>query len=280
MSKKFKSAIGVLVLVLILVIGYFSFFSSDSSKGTKTIKVGIMTGSKQDQIIWNSVAKTAKEKYGLNVEYKKFTDYSQPNRALSQGEINVNAFQHYEFLRQYNKASHTNIVPIGKTMIGQGRIYSKKIKHLNDIKNGGTIVIPNDSTNEARALNILQSAGLIKVKKNVEFPTTKDIINNPKNLKIKEVDASQTVNSLSSVDAANINGNYAQSAGLSPNSAIYVEPLNKLSEKWVNIIAANKEDKDNKLNKEFVKAYQTDKTKRLMKKYYGKSQITAWDVKF
>lgn len=94
------------------------------------------------------------------------------------------------------------------------------------------------------------------------------------------MDASQTVNSLSSVDAANINGNYAQSAVLSPNSAIYVEPLNKLSEKWVNIIAANKEDKDNKLNKEFVKAYQTDKTKRLMKKYYGKSQITAWDVKF
>ncbi|NDR69890.1 MetQ/NlpA family ABC transporter substrate-binding protein [Fructilactobacillus sanfranciscensis] len=280
MRKSIKYSITVVVVILIGLAAYFSFFhNSQKEAGNKTVTVGIINGSKKDDELYESVAKTAKDKYGIHVVYKKFTDYSQPNKALTEHEVDLNSFQHVAFLDAWNKAHHTDIVPIGKTIIGQGRIYSQQVKNVKDIKPGSTITIPNDPTNESRGLYILQSAGLIKLAPNKSLATVKDITSNPKNLNIKEVDASQTARSLPDVAASYVNGNFAANAGLDPNKAIYVEPVNKVSAKWINVIAANKADKNNKLYKEYVNAYQTQTTKDLNKKLYGKTQITAWDIK-
>ncbi|WP_057895662.1 MetQ/NlpA family ABC transporter substrate-binding protein [Liquorilactobacillus oeni] len=278
MKKKRNLIIGLVVVVIIAIAGYFSFGGAKTSK-SETVTVGLMSGSKQDDAIWKKVAETAKDKYNITLKFKKFTDYSQPNKALTSGSVDLNAFQHYAFLDAWNKANKTNIVAIGKTFITPIRLYSNKIKKVSQISDGATIAIPNDATNESRALFVLKNAGLITLKPDTKLATVKSIAKNPKNLKIKELDASQTARSLSDVTAAVINGNYAQSAGIDYKSAIYVEPVNKDSEQWINIIAANKKDKDKKVYKEVVKAFQTETTKKAIKKAYGTSELAAWDIK-
>ncbi|WP_057745358.1 MetQ/NlpA family ABC transporter substrate-binding protein [Liquorilactobacillus capillatus] len=278
MKKSLKYLIGLVVLLAIVVAGYFSFGGGKKAKA-ETVTVGVMSGSKQDDQVWKVVAKTSKDKYNLTLKFKKFTDYSQPNKALASGNIDLNSFQHYAFLDEWNKANKTNIEAIGKTIITPIRLYSNKVKNVKDIKDGATIAIPNDATNESRALYVLKNAGLITLKPNTKLATIKSIVKNPKNLQIKELDASQTARSLSDVTAAVINGNYAQTAGINYKSAIYVEPVNKDSEQWINLIAANKKDKNKKAYREVVKAYQSEATKKAIKDVYGTSELPAWDIK-
>lgn len=270
-----KKVLLALLALAVVVGGYFSFFHK-SEQADKTVTVGIMSGSKQDDAIWQNVAKTAKEEYGIDLEFKRFTDYSQPNKALADGDIDINAFQNYPFLEEWNKANDTNIVAIGDTFISPMRVFSQNIDSLDDLKDGDTIAVPNDATNETRALKVLASSGIIEVNDN-ELLTIKDITANPKNLTIKEVDASQTAQALSSVAASVINVNYAVTAGLDLESAIYVEPTTGEDAKpYYNFIAANQEDADNELYKNIVKSYQTDKTKEIMKEQYGVAQLPVW----
>ena len=276
--KKKNIIIGIIVVLVIGVAGYFSFGGHKTTQ-SKTVTIGIMSGVKQDDKIWKSVSKTVKSKYNITLKFKKFTDYTQPNKALADGDIDLNAFQHYAFLKSWNKSNNTNIVAIGKTFITPIRLYSKTVKKVKDIPNGAVIAIPNDATNESRALYLLKNAGLITLKKGTELATVKSIKSNPKNLQIKELDASQTARSLSDVTAAVINTNYAQAAKINYKTAIYVEPVNKDSKQWINIIAANKKDKNKQAYKDVVKAYQTAKTKQLIKKEYGTAEIPAWDIK-
>ncbi|MBS9337066.1 MetQ/NlpA family ABC transporter substrate-binding protein [Fructobacillus parabroussonetiae] len=278
MSKK-KWFISGLIVIILAVFGYFSFGSHGSSN-SRTVTVGIMSGNKKDDVIWKSIAKTAKDKYNVTLKFKTFSDYSQPNKALQNGDIDLNAFQHYAFLDAYNAKNGNKLTSIGETIIGQGRLYSKSYKSVDDFQNGDTIVIPNDPSNESRALYILQSAGLIGLKSGLSLATTKDITSNPKNLTIKEVAADQTARNLDSVQGAIINGNYAQAAGIDYQSAIFVEPLSENSHKWVNIIAARKSDKNKKIYQDVVKAYQTKTTQDLIKKEYGTATISAWDKNF
>ncbi|MCP0885820.1 MetQ/NlpA family ABC transporter substrate-binding protein [Ligilactobacillus sp. WILCCON 0076] len=276
--KKKNIIIGIIVILVIAVAGYFSFGGQTTTK-SKTVTIGIMSGVKQDDKIWASVSKTVKKKYNITLKFKKFTDYTQPNKALADGDIDLNAFQHYAFLKSWNKANNTKIVAIGKTFITPIRLYSKKVSSVKDIPDGAVIAIPNDATNESRALYLLKNAGLITLKKGTDLATVKSIKSNPKNIQIKELDASQTARSLSDVTAAVINTNYAQAANINYKTAIYVEPVNKDSEQWINIIAANKKDKDKQAYKDVVKAYQTAKTKKIIKKEYGTAEIPAWDIK-
>lgn len=276
--KKKNIIIGIIVILVIAVAGYFSFGGQTTTK-SKTVTIGIMSGVKQDDKIWASVSKTVKKKYNITLKFKKFTDYTQPNKALADGDIDLNAFQHYAFLKSWNKANNTKIVAIGKTFITPIRLYSKKVSSVKDIPDGAVIAIPNDATNESRALYLLKNAGLITLKKGTDLATVKSIKSNPKNIQIKELDASQTARSLSDVTAAVINTNYAQAANINYKTAIYVEPVNKDSEQWINIIAANKKDKDKQAYKDVVKAYQTAKTKKTIKKEYGTAEIPAWDIK-
>lgn len=280
MSQKKNWIIGGVAVAAIAVGAYFSFGGHSKETANKTVTIGVMAGDKNEDEIWRSVKETAKKKYGITLKTKKFTDYLQPNKALSAGEIDLNAFQNYPYLANWNKQYKTDIVAIGDTWTTPLRIYSDKYKQVSDIQDGDQITIANDPTNENRGLHLLADAGLIKLKDTTQA-TPKDIISNPKHLKITPVDASQTAASLKDpqVGAAVVNTNYAKSAHLNIDSAIFVESLNKNSEQYFNFIAANKKDKDKQVLKDVVKSLQTEKTKELVKKYYGNAEITVWDYK-
>lgn len=278
MHKKRNWTIGILIILVVLVGGYFSFFHK-SQTSQKTVTVGVVDSSKADVAIWNQVAKTAKEKYGITVKTETFTDYNQPNKALKNGNIDLNAFQHQAFLDEWNKANKGDLVSIGKTVIAPIRLFSTKYKSINDLPDGATIAVPNDATNESRALYVLKNAGLITFKKGTgKLATISDIKTNKKNLTIKEMDASQTARTLDDVDAAVVNNTYANAAKLNSKDVIYTEPVNKDSEQWINIIVARKQDKNNQAYKDVVKAYQTAAVKKLHKQYYGNTEKTAWDL--
>lgn len=244
----------------------------------KTVTVGIVGTS--DQAVWKEVAKTAKQKYGITVKTKTFSDYNQPNQAVADGSIDLNAFQHVYFLDNWNKHNHNQVKAIGKTFITPIRLYAPDYKSVKGFKKGDTIAIPNDPTNEGRSLILLESAGLIDLN-SAKLPTTKDIKANKKSLKIKEVAADQAASALKSgsVDAAVVNTNYAQEAKIALDSAIYVEPLNKKAQPWVNVIAAKKSKAKTKAYQQVVKAYQTKKTEHFLKQHWGEAELPAWNLK-
>ena len=184
------------------------------------------------------------------------------------------------YFDSYNKNQHAHLISIGNTVISPLGIYSKKYKHLKDLPDGATIAIPNEPTTLGRGLNFLQSAGLIKVKRNSGIkPSLNDITANPKNLKFKEVDPAETARALSSVDASIINGNYAVAANLQPKKdSLYLEPVNKKAKPYVNIIAVQAKDKNNPTYKKVVDAYQTEATKQAVQKTYKGSQVAAWPI--
>ena len=279
MSKKTNWIIGGIVIV-IAAGAYLTCGHHSNKSSAKTVTIGVMAGDKNEDEIWKSVSKTAKDKYGITLKTKKFTDYLQPNKALSAGDIDLNAFQNYPYLANWNEQYKTNIVAIGDTWTTPLRIYSDKYKNVSNIKSGDKITIANDPTNENRGLHLLAEAGLIKIKDTTKA-TPKDITENPKNLKITPVDGSQTASSLTdpTIGASVINTNFAKSAKLDVNSAIYIEKLNKDSQQYFNFIAANKKDKNNPVYQDVVKSLQTDKTKSLVKKFYGTAQLTVWDYK-
>ncbi|MCT8389344.1 MetQ/NlpA family ABC transporter substrate-binding protein [Leuconostoc holzapfelii] len=280
MSKVTNWFIGGAVIVAIGGIGYASFGNHGRKTDDKIVKVGIMSGSKQDTQIWQSVAKTAKKQYGITLKFKEFSDYNQPNKALAEGDIDINAFQHYAFLDASNQATGNKIVAIGDTVISPIRLYSQTYKNVADFKTGDTIAVPNDASNESRSLYVLKAAGLIDLKPGLKTATVKDITKNPKDLKIKELAADQTARALSDVQGAVVNGTYADTAGLDYKKAIFVEPINKDSHQWVNIIAANAKDKNKTVLKNVVKAYQTQTTKDVINKAYDGVELAAWGKDF
>ncbi|CAH1852500.1 MetQ/NlpA family ABC transporter substrate-binding protein [Convivina praedatoris] len=278
MSKKSK-IITSLIVICIGIAAYFSFFNHPQDVN-KTVKIGVMAGDQSEDEIWDNAIKTAKEKYGITLKTVKFNDYSQPNKALANHDIDLNAFQNYPFLENWNKANKSDIVSIGDTWTTPLRLYSSNYKNISDFNNGDQIAVANDVTNENRGLHLLAEAGLIKLK-DTNKATTQDITENPKNLKITAVDASQTAKSLKDPQFAGavINTNFAKSAKIDFNSAIYVEGLNKNTTQFFNFIAANKKDENNQTYKNVVKSIQTAKTKELVEKNYHGAEVTVWDYK-
>ncbi|WP_155285988.1 MetQ/NlpA family ABC transporter substrate-binding protein [Lacticaseibacillus zhaodongensis] len=275
MKKNIFAIAAAAVLVPLLLAGCGK--SSSSAPKTTTVKLGVI-GSDAD--VWKPVAKRLK-KQNINLKLVQFTDYNKPNQAVLDGDLDMNAMQHYDFFHNWEKSNHDNsLTAIGKTYIGPLRVYSNKIKSLKDLKKGDTIALPNDPTNEGRALILLQTAGLLKLDPKKSQPTTRDITKNKLGLKFTPVDASQTARSLSSTQAAVVNNDMALNAKLKPADAIYVEKINKASEPWVNIIVTKKSEKNNKVYKKIVKAYQTAATKKQIKKIYDGSTIAAWNYKF
>jgi len=217
------------------------------------IKVGTTSGA--DVEILEKAAEVAKSN-GLEVEIIEFSDYVQPNIALANKELDLNSFQHVPYLEEFSKEHNLSLVSIGTTYISPIGYYSKKIKSLDELKDGDTVAIPNDPTNGGRSLLLLQKAGLIKLKEGTGLTATPfDIVENKLNLKIHEVDAAQTPRSLDDVAAAAVNNTFATAAKLNPlKDAIYLEDIES---PYVNIIAARLEDKNNATYKKFVAAYQS-----------------------
>ncbi|WP_300796855.1 MetQ/NlpA family ABC transporter substrate-binding protein [Helicobacter sp. UBA3407] len=173
-------------------------------------------------------------KEGITLEIKEFTDYVTPNKSLDDGSLNANFFQHKPYLDSFNKEHKTNLVSVAGIHLEPMGVYSKKIKNLDELKESDMISLPNDPSNGARALRILEANGLIKLQENVELPSVQNIIENPKNLKFKEMDAPQLARALGDVSASVINTNFALLAGLNPlNDAIALESKDS---PYVNII--------------------------------------------
>lgn len=266
--------LGIRLLFLVGFLGLLLSCGASKTEEIKTVKIGVVGSSTE---VWDYVS-TKAEKEGIKIELVKFSDYNQPNEALLNKDIDLNAFQHRIFLSNFNKEKNSNLVPIGDTVIAPLGIYSEKVKSVEEIKEGATIVIPNDVTNQARAINLLQSAGLITLKADAEaFPTPKDIEGNPKNLVITPVDASQTARALKDVEAALINNGVAVDFGLIPTKdAIFLEKVDEKSEPYINIIVSREEDKDNAIYKKIVELYQQDDTKKVIEEVSKGSLITAW----
>ena len=251
--------------------------TEDRFADIKEIKIGVC-GEKNE--VLEDIAKRFEKDTGKKIEIVPFSDYNQPNEALKAGDIDLNAFQHKKFLGDYNESHKTDIVAVGDTLLAPMGIYSDKIKDVKEIKDGDKIAIPNDPTNGARALFLLQSAGLLELEgKEGDAITLDNIKKNPKNLEIIELDASQTARNLTEVAASVINSGVAVDAGFVPTEdAIYLEDKDDPAKAiYVNIIAARKEDKDSKTIENFIKNYyQTDETKKLVEKETKGSEIPAW----
>ncbi|MGK8968872.1 dipeptide ABC transporter glycylmethionine-binding lipoprotein [Staphylococcus epidermidis] len=253
--KKILSFFIVAILVL----------SACGGNNGKKVTIGVASN---DTKAWEKVKELAK-KDDIDLEIKHFSDYNVPNKALSDGDINLNAFQHFAFLDQYKKAhKDTNIEALSTTVLAPLGIYSDKVKNIKDVKKGAQVAIPNDVSNQARALKLLESAGLIKLKKNFGLNgTTKDIESNPKDLKIKAVDAQQTARALSDVDISVINNGVATKAGKdAKKDPIYLEKASSDAVKpYINVVAVNSKDKDNKTYKKIIELYHSKEAQKALK---------------
>lgn len=275
-SKK-QVVLGTVVAVAGLAVFANQPHDVSAASKDKTVTVGLVGDS--DRQLWEYVKKDAAKKYGIDIKLKLFTDYIKPNQALVDKSIDLNAFQTINYFDVQNKNFKGKLVSVGKTYVTPIRIYSDNHKTLADLPKGGTIVVPNDPSNEKRALDVLEAAGLIKYNHDVKLPSAQDITENKKDFKIKEVASDQAASALKSDDAAVVNTNYALDAKLDIDKALYVEPVNKANKGYINIIAARKGTQNKKIYKQVVKAYQTESTKKHMKQLYGSAEIAAWDIK-
>ncbi|MGL4695022.1 MetQ/NlpA family ABC transporter substrate-binding protein [Enterococcus larvae] len=272
-----KKTVKILAAVALagLVLAGCSSGSAKNSK-TETVKLGVVGANNE---VWESVKDRLKDE-DIDLEIIEFSDYTQPNAALAEKEIDLNSFQHQIFLDNYNTEHKTELVSIGNTVSAPLGIYSEKIKDVKELKDGAEIAIPNDTTNGGRALLLLQSAGLIKVDPTKQqTPTVNDITENKLNLKITELDAAQTARALQDVDASVINSGMAVDAGFVPTEdAIYLEPVDETSKPYVNIIVARKEDEENELYQKIVDAYQQEETKKVIEETSKGSSVPAWET--
>ena len=243
--------------------------SSDTKKEeTKKIVIGASPSPHADIL---KVAKKELKKEGYELEIKEYSDYVQPNTALESGDLDANYFQHKPYLDDFNKKKKTHLVSAGMIHYEPFGIFPGKTKTLKDLKKGATVAVPNDTTNEARALLLLQDQGLIKLKDGAGLTATKkDIVENKKDLAIKEIEAAQIPRSLKDVDIAVVNGNYALQAGLKVNKdALATEDADSVGAKtYGNIVAVKKGNEKLAATKALIKALKSDTVKKYINDKY------------
>ncbi|MFI1252337.1 MetQ/NlpA family ABC transporter substrate-binding protein [Streptomyces netropsis] len=219
---------------------------------------------------WDVLAEEA-EKEGLKVKIVNFDDYQLPNKALTDGDIELNAFQHLAFLSQFNARNGTDIVPVTSTSVAPMGLYSLKHKKVGEIPDGARVAIPNDPSNQGRALLVLEQAKLIDLKDDAGiYGTPEDISANPKHLKITPVDAQQTPRSLKDTAASVINAGVAEQAGYKLKQAVFHDaPESAAARPYVNVLAARAEDKDAENIRKIVRLYRSPKVQEAVAKSAG-----------
>lgn len=236
-----------------------------------TLKVGIMGG--EDESVWAVVAEQAKP-LGLTIETVIFNDYTQPNEALSRGEITANAFQHLPYLDAQIKAYGYEITPVIDTAIFPIGVYSKKHADLSALPDGALVGVPNDPSNGGRALKVLEQLGLIKVNPDAGIlATVIDVTENPKNLDLRELDAGVVGRAIDDLDAAVVNTDWAAKAGLLDHRIAQEAGENN---PYTNFIAVRTADKDAAWVATLKQAFQTDAVKAAYADAYKGSAVTAW----
>ncbi|ACM27514.1 MetQ/NlpA family lipoprotein [Rhizobium rhizogenes] len=259
-----------LAALIVAVVGLT--VATPSFAADKTIKVGIISG--EDEDVWRVVTTEAAKK-GLKIETVVFNDYTQPNEALERGEVDANAFQHQPYLDNQIKQHGYHIVRVGYTGVWPIGLYTKKYKTVAELPKGAVIGVPNDPSNEGRALRVLQNEGVIKLKDGTGIlATIADIVENPKNVEIKELDAGIVGRSIDDLDAAVVNTDWALKSGLSPKDRIAQEPID--GNPYRNFIAVKQGNENEAWVKTLVSAYQNDTVKAEFEKVYKGTGLSAY----
>ncbi|EOC7417440.1 MetQ/NlpA family ABC transporter substrate-binding protein [Campylobacter upsaliensis] len=218
-------------------------------------------------------AKEDLEKEGYTLEVKEFTDYVLPNLATDNGEVDANFFQHTPYLEEFNKSKGTKLVKVANIHIEPMAVYSKKYKNFNELKDGAKIAVPNDPTNESRALDIIAKTGLVSFNDKA-LKTPIDITQNPKNIKFIELKAAQLPRALDDVDVAVINSNYALLANLNPvKDSIFIEDKDS---PYANILVVKEGKEQDPKIKALTKALQSEKIKKFIEEKYNGAVIPAF----
>lgn len=211
--------------------------------------------------------KPALAKEGVTLEVKVFTDYVQPNTQVAEKRLDANFFQHQPYLDEFNASRGAHLVSVAGVHVEPFGAYSKTVKSLADLPDGANVVIPNDATNGGRALLLLAKAGVITLKKDAGISATRrDILDNPKNIKVRELEAATLPRVLDQVDLALINTNYALEAGLNPSKDALA--LEGSDSPYVNILVTREDNKDAPAIHKLVKALQTDAVRQFMAEQY------------
>jgi len=260
--------------------------SSDKASGTQAASgTPAVSAEKKDIVIGTTVGdfgdmvkdqiQPAMAKKGYNVKLVEFTDYVRPNLALAEGELDINVFQHKPYLDDFKKEHKLDITEAFQVPTAPLGLYPGKLKSLDEVKEGSSVSAPNDPSNFARALVMLNELGWIKLKDGVNPLTASkaDIAENPKNIKIVELEAAQLPRSRADVDFAIVNGNYAMSSGMKLTEALFQEP----SFAYVNWAAVKTADKDSQWLKDVTEAYNSDEFKVYAhKRFEGYKYPAAW----
>jgi len=240
---------------------------------TSKVKVGVMAGAEAQ--VAEVAAKVAKEKFGLEVELVTFTDYVTPNAALDDGSIDINAFQHKPYLDQQVTDRGYKLTIAGNTFVYPIAGYSKQVKSVDEIQDGARIAVPNDPTNLGRSLLLLEQQGLLKLREGAGLlATVRDIVENPKNITIVELDAAQLPRSLDDVALSVINTTYASSINLTPQKdGVFVEDKES---PYVNLIVAREDNAQAENVVNFVKAYQTEEVYSAASDIFQGGVVKGW----
>lgn len=266
----------VLTLSLILVLFVSACTPTQSTTESPTLKVKVGASPVPHAEILAYIRDNLAAAAGLEIEIVEFTDYVQPNLALNDGQLDANFFQHLPYLEDFNAERGTDLVSVAGIHIEPLGIYSKTITDLNQVPDGVVVTIPNDATNGGRALNLLAANGLITVKTDVGFTATvADIIANPKNLKITELEAAQLVRALDDAALAVINGNYALEGGLVPSKdALALESGE--NNPYVNILAVKRGNENSEAILKLVELLTSPEVKAFIEEKYAGSVLPAF----
>lgn len=235
------------------------------------------TGSDAD--VWRHIAALPETKEaGLKLDVKNFTDYVAMNTAVANKEVDANAFQSYAYMVAYNDANTAKIAPLSTTYLEPMGIYSSKVKTLNDFKTGATIAIPNDGANESRALLLLQSAGLVKLKPNFDNVkgTTSDVTENTKNIVIKPIQMATAVRVKDEVDAIVLGNTLAMEGGLNVlKDSIYYEPVDQSTKMNVNVLAVAADRANDPILQKVGALYHTPAVKAYVDEHFAGTKVAV-----
>ncbi|MER5732538.1 MetQ/NlpA family ABC transporter substrate-binding protein [Streptomyces sp. NPDC002138] len=249
--------------------------SSDGGKTDESKPLVIAASPSPHADILNFVKDKLAAKDGLKIEVKEFTDYVLPNTATEQGQVDANFFQHKPYLDDFNKKNNTHIVPVINVHLEPLGLYSKKVKSLTEIKAGQTVAVPNDPTNEGRALQLLAANKLITLKEGVGTGAKLADITDKKGLQFKELEAATVPRALNDVDAAVINGNYAIEAKLVPaKDALVLEKAE--GNPYANLLAVKDGKQNDPRIQKLAKLLNSDEVKKFIEEKYQGSVIPAF----
>jgi D-methionine transport system substrate-binding protein len=268
------SAAAVVVVVAVVLVSTLTGGSDGSgdSGQSQTVRIGVTDASEP---YWKTYADLAKQRLNLTVEFVNFSDYSQPNPALKEKQLDLNEFQHIQYLANYNATAHDDLQPIGATAVYPLPLYSVTYSTATALPAGAKVAIPNDAINEARGLLVLQAAGLLTLADGgTAFSRTSDVVSHK--IEVVTLDASQTAGALKSgsVAAAIVNNNYATSAGLPRSAAIFSDdPASPSAAPYVNTFVARAADKDNPTYLKLVELYHDPSVESGVQKSNGGTAI-------